>query len=35
VLAAAEHLAAQDEAALKEKLGARRYRTLLNALRAI
>lgn len=35
VLAAAERLAAQHEEALKEKLGARRHRTLLKALRAI
>jgi DNA-binding MarR family transcriptional regulator len=35
VLAAAERLAAQHEAALKEKLGARRYRTVLTALRAV
>lgn len=35
VLAAAERLAAQHEAALREKLGLRRYRTLLTAMRAI
>lgn len=35
VLAAAERLSAQHEDALKERLGARRHRTLLNALRAL
>jgi hypothetical protein len=35
MLAVAERLAAQHEEALKEKLGARRHRTLLKALRAI
>ena len=34
MLAAAERLAAQHEDALKQKLGVRRYRTLLTALRA-
>jgi len=34
-LAAAERLAAQHEDALREKLGVRRYRTLLKALRAV
>jgi len=35
VLAAAERLAGQHEDVLREKLGARRYRTLLNVLRAV
>ena len=35
VLAAAERLAAQHEEALKNKLGVRRYRSLLTALRAV
>jgi len=35
MLAAAERLAAQHEEALKDKLGVRRYRSLLAALRAV
>ena len=35
VLAAAERLAGQHEDVLREKLGARRYRTLLNVLRSV
>ena len=35
VRGAAERLAGQHEGVLREKLGARRYRTLLNVLRAV